>query len=218
MSRSLLRSLNETQARRVLAAGGVLVPGEGPWRLYRNGDTRRGPAGTVSVLIARRLMQEGLIGPAPRAAGRFIASPQLDRPSLNARAITADCLVARKPARHASLYARLIARGGIERGELLHMKVAAGRLLSDVRQTENGAAPSVQAAIGRLEALRTRLGTPVFRHLEALLVEEASERSFQRLIGDLKQRDDRASDTIALSALRALAQAYDLVGAAHSGR
>lgn len=218
MSRSSLRSLNETQARRVLAAGGVLVPGEGPWRLFRNGDTRRGPAGTVSLLIARRLMQEGLIWPDPGAPGRFIASLKLDRPSLNARAMTAECLFAQRPAKHASLYARLIAGGGIERGERLHMKVAAGRFLSDVRHTEKGGASSAEAALGRLEALRAGLGTPVFRQLEALLVEEASERSFERLLGDLKQLDGRAAESVAISALRALAQAYDLVAAASSGR
>lgn len=213
MSGGQLRLLSETQARSVLAAGGVLVKTAGRWRAHRSPDARLRAAGWVSPLITQRLEVEGAVCADPHRPERLIASPSLVPPQREALPRPA-CLLAPAANRQAASLFVMIAGGPVDAsGEMIRLKAAAQRFLADMRLAAAGAQSSSKsvvanpaAALGRLADLEAIIGLNMFRQLECLLVEASSPAGFARASG-LCQAE---APLEAMAALRALARAYDL--------
>lgn len=210
MSGNVLRWLNETQVRRVLAQGGRLLSRGGQWRVWRSHDTRRSPAGAVPPLLACRLRASGVICPDLGQPGRFMAAPGMEVPSGPAVALPARYLAASEPVKPVSLYAGIISSLSATPGETTRLTAAARRFTDEVRQSAGYSArhSDGEAALDRLRQLERRLGPEAFGQLESLLLEEIPPSAFARRHGYPAGEEAEA----ALTALRALAAAYGLGG------
>ncbi|MGE6698076.1 hypothetical protein ACQKH5_10325 [Hyphomonas sp. NPDC076900] len=215
MSRARLRALSETQVRRVLAAGGMLIESGGQWLAYRSQDARLSAAGSLSPLIAGRLQAEGVVHADPQKPRRFLAI-QRRAPAHAAISPPARLLEgARSAQKPVSLFETIMADFISKPGDLARLKAASQRFLADTRQASArpsrpgerrppGAGP--ETALSRLTALEAAIGLDRFRQLESLLVHPGTAKAFAREAG---LAEAEAYKT-ALSALMALTEAYDL--------
>lgn len=214
MSRTRLRALSETQVRRVLAAGGMLVESGGLWRAYRSQDARLSAAGSLSPLIAGRLKAEGAVRADPQKPRRWLAIQPL-APSGAAIPPPIRLLEGRRGQKPVSLFDTIIADLISKPGELARLRAASQRFLVDMHQASTrlsklserrppGMGP--EAALSRLAALEAAIGLEKFRQLENLLVSSASAKTFARETG----LEEPRAYKVALAALMALIEAYDL--------
>lgn len=214
MSRARLRVLSETQVRRVLAAGGMLIESGGQWLAYRSQDARLSAAGSLSPLIAGRLQAEGAVHANPRKPGRFLANQQR-APARAAISPPARLLEGGRGQKPVSLFDTIAADLISKPGDLARLKAASQRFLADMRQASArparlgerrplGAEP--EKALSRLTALEAAIGPDRFRQLESLLVHSGTAKVFAREAG---LAEAEAYKT-ALSALMALIEAYNL--------
>lgn len=214
MSRARLRALSETQVRRVLAAGGMLVESGGQWRAYRSQDARMSAAGCISPLIAGRLQAEGAVHADLQRPRRFLAVPRLAPPRA-AVPPPARLLEGKRGPKPVSLFDTITADLISKPGELARLRAASQRFLVDMHQASTrppklserrppGAGPEV--ALSRLATLEAAIGLDRFRQLESLLVNSDTAKAFAREAGLEEPKAYQA----ALTALMALIEAYDL--------
>lgn len=214
MSRARLRALSETQVRRVLAAGGMLIESGGQWLAYRSQDARLSAAGSLSPLIAGRLQAEGAILADPQKPRRFHALQRL-APARTAIPPPARLLEGAPSQKPVSLLDTIAADLISKPGDLVRLKAASQRFLADMRQASArparlgerrppGAGP--EKALSRLTALEAAIGLDRFRQLESLLVHSGSAKAFAREAGLAEAEVYKT----ALSTLMALIEAYNL--------
>ncbi|MBA4226763.1 MAG: hypothetical protein C0456_09030 [Hyphomonas sp.] len=214
MSRARLRALSETQVRRVLAAGGMLVESGGQWRAYRCQDARMSAAGCISPLIAGRLKAEGAVHADPQKPRRWLAIQPL-APSGAAIPPPVRLLEGRRGQKPVSLFDTITADLISKPGELARLRAASQRFLVDMHQASTRPSklgerrpPSMgpEAALSRLAALEAVIGLDRFRQLESLLVRSDTAKAFAREAG----LEEPGAYKAALAALMALIEAYDL--------
>lgn len=214
MSRARLRALSETQVRRVLGAGGMLIESGGQWRAYRSQDARLSAAGSLSPLIAGRLQDEGAVHADPQRPWRFLAIERL-APARAAIPPPARLLEGGRRQKPVSLFDTIMADFISKPADLARLKAASQRFQVDMRQASAaparpgerrppGAGP--ETALSRLTALQAAIGLDRFRQLESLLIHSGTVKAFAREAG---LAEAEACKT-ALSALMALIAAYDL--------
>lgn len=214
MSRAKLRALSETQVRRVLAAGGMLIESGGQWLAYRSQDARLSAAGSLSPLIAGRLKAEGAVHADPQRPHRLLPLQRF-APARAAIPPPVRLLEGGRGQKPVSLFDTIAADLISKPGDLARLKAASQRFLTDMRQASarsgrpgdrRPAGTGPEAALSRLTGLQATIGLDRFRQLESLLVHSGTARAFAREAGLAEAEAYKA----ALSALTALIEAYDL--------
>ncbi|KCZ52509.1 hypothetical protein HY29_04285 [Hyphomonas beringensis] len=208
-----LRDMTERRLINVLRHGGLIVPMQGGQAVYRGRDTRTQRIGWVSPHIVTRLKQQGCLTAHLDFPERLMGAG-LDLPGLEGAHV-------RRPrqGRATALHRRESLFAEVTKtlpGSALpvRLRAAAGRFRDDfaraarpgARQLKAGPARAVTGPAAQMALLESEIGTPAMRDLEDMLIDRVS----RCVAAEHWQISQQATGPRALSALKNLAEAYDL--------